>query len=143
MGASTSRKVSKELLQCDNEVGGKVLALVLDKKEEDDVFKARVVALTVLANAIEAVGGNIEDELREQLRPALLGELSKDQIESNPRAAQMACRCLEHLIQGDHNASGLYEGLESALEVGTARHAGLQRQAQRCLDKINGGSRSR
>jgi hypothetical protein len=138
MGPSTARKVSVELLKPDNEVGSKVLSLVLDKKKEvDRMFNLQVTAMTVIANALEAVNGAVSDIVRENLRPVLLQELG--QAESNPRSAQMAARCVEFLLEGDHNIGELEIVLETALEAGTARHAGLRRQAQVCLDKINEG----
>jgi hypothetical protein len=136
MGASTARKVSLELLKPDNEVGSKVLALVVDKKEEDYMFNLQVLAMSVLANAIQAVNGVVSDFVRENLRPVLLEALRH--AESNPRSAQMAARCVEFLMDGDHDIGELHEVLETALESGKARHAGLMRQAQVCLDKING-----
>jgi hypothetical protein len=137
MGASTARKVSLELLKPDNEVGSKILALVVDKKDDDFMFKLQVMAFSVLANAIQAVDGVVSGIVREHLRPVLLEALH--QAESNPRSAQMAARCVEFLMDGDHDIGDLHGALETALESGKARHAGLMRQAQVCLDKINGG----
>lgn len=139
VGPSTARKVSIELLKPDNEVGSKVLALVIDKKkEEDHMFNLQVMSMTVIANAIQAVNGAVSDMVREHLRPVLLQELR--QAESNPRAAQMAARCLEYLLAGDHDVGEVCSLLETAEQAGKARHAGLQRQAQICLDKIHGES---
>jgi hypothetical protein len=101
------------------------------------MFNLQVTAMTVIANALEAVNGAVSDIVRENLRPVLLQELG--QAESNPRSAQMAARCVEFLLEGDHNIGELEIVLETALEAGTARHAGLRRQAQVCLDKINEG----
>jgi hypothetical protein len=134
MGKSTAHAVSSELLASSNEVGSKVFDLLSKKESEEDVFKLRVVALSILANALEAVQGNMEGVLRELLRPILLQLLSK--AESNPRAAQMAARSFEFLYQGDHDQGEIAAALEAARAVGAARHAGLFQQAQLCLDKM-------
>jgi hypothetical protein len=135
MGASTARKVSLELLKPDNEVGSKVLALVVNKKEEDYMFNLQVLAMSVLANAIQAVNGVVSEFVREHLRPVLIDALRY--ADANPRSAQMAARCVEFLMDGDHDIGELHGELETAFESGKARHAGLMRQAQVCLNKIN------
>jgi hypothetical protein len=117
-----------------NDVGAKVLSLVIDKKGDDDMFKLRTMAMTALANAVHSVKGNVPEILREQLRPVLIEELRT--AEKFPRIAVQAARIIEHFLPQDQETSGLHEALETALEVGTARNASLQRHAQRCLDKI-------
>lgn len=136
MGLATARSVSAELLRPGNDVGTKVLALVMARKEEEDIFKLRTMAMTVLANAIQAVKGEVDMSLREELRPVLIQELYR--ADQNPRTAQMAGLCVEHLLQDDHDAAEFHDSLEKALEVGTARHAGLMRQAEKCLKKLRG-----
>jgi hypothetical protein len=134
MGKSTALAVSTELLSSSNEVGSKVFDILSKKESEEEVFKLRVVALSILANALEAVQGKMEGVLREMLRPILLRQLSK--AASNPRAAQMAARSFEFLYQGDHDQGEVAAALEAARAVGAARHAGLFQQAQLCLDKM-------
>jgi hypothetical protein len=135
MGLKTARAVSEQLLQPGNQVGTKVLALVLSNKAADeaqeDCFKLRLLAMTVLANAIHLVQGKIHMLLREELRPTLLAAL--ENAHANARFAQLACDCLEPLLADDHDAGAFYDALETAREAGTARHAGLQRQAEVCL----------
>jgi len=134
MGKATAKSVSAELLRPGNEVGTKVLALVMAKRDEEDMFKLRSMAMTVFANAVASVKGNIDASLREEVRPVLIEELFN--ADKNPRSAQMAAKCVEHLLQGDHVAAEFHDALDKAREVGAARHAGLEKQAKRCLDKI-------
>lgn len=135
MGRSTSRSVSKALLTPGHPVGTKIVALVMGKNDVEDMFKLRTMAMTVLANAIQAVKGDIDMSLREEIRPMLMNELRT--AATNPRCAQMAAVAVEYLLAEDHEAEEFYAPLETALEAGTARHAGLMRQAQRCLDKLH------
>jgi hypothetical protein len=136
MGASTAHSVSMELLRVDSDidVGSKVLSFVLDKKGEDEMFKLRSMAMLVLANAVQAVHGQIHEMLREQLRPVLIKELRM--ADKSPRNAVQAARAIECLLSEELNLNDIHSALEFALEAGTARHAALQRQAQQCLDKI-------
>jgi hypothetical protein len=135
MGSSTARKVSLLLLQPDNAVGREVLSRV-EMKKSDDEFNLRNLAFTILANAICNVQGKaVTGSLREHIRRILLQELL--QAESSPRSAHMAARCIEYLIEGDHDLAAIHVALEKALEVGLARHAGLMRQAQKCLDQVS------
>jgi hypothetical protein len=139
MGRGTARSVSMELLKPGNVVGSKVLSLVTAKDDEEDMFKLRTMAMTVLANAIQALKGQIDMGLREEIRPQLIQKLYE--ADKNPRSAQMAAVCVEHLIQDDHFAAEFHDALEKAYETGTARHAGLERQAKKCLEKLQGTAR--
>ena len=134
MGRATARAVSKDLLrqQTENDVAAKVLSLVIDKQGDDDMFKLRSMALQVVANAFQALEGDVPAMLKEQLRPVLIQELR--QADSSPRAAVQAARVVEFLVPQD-TGSDLHSALEKALEAGAARHAALERQAQVCLDK--------
>ena len=133
MGLATAKAVSTDLLMSTSEVGNKVFDL-LCKKDEEEGFKLRALAFCILANSLEATKGNLDQVIRELLRPVLLRELNK--AESNPRSAQMAARCFEFLYKGDHDQGEIAAALEKAQSVGAARHAGLYQQAQRCLDKM-------
>jgi|UniRef100_A0A8J9X798 hypothetical protein len=134
VGEKTAFAVSTELLQVESEVGSKIISLLVDRTVEDDIFKLRVMALTVIANAIQTVKGDISDMVREMLRPTLLQEMQG--AHKNPRAAQMAARCVQFLLEGDHDVAEVHSVLQVALQAGQVRHAGLERQAQVCLDKI-------
>lgn len=133
MGLATAKAVSTDLLFSTNEVGNKVFDL-LCKKDEEEGYKLRSLAFCILANALEATTGSIDQVIRELIRPVLLQELNK--AESNPRSAQMAARCFEVLYKGDHDQGEIAAAVEKAQSVGAARHAGLYQQAQRCLDKM-------
>lgn len=136
MGLATSKAVSMELLGSNNDVGSKILMLIMSSpKSQEETFDLRVMAMNVLANVLQVVGGNIPSDIKSQLRPVLKQDLRK--AESNPRVACVAARCVEHLIENDRSASEIYyDALEAALQVGNDRHAGLMRQAERCLQKI-------
>ena len=134
MGLSTARAVSTELLKSENEVGRRVYSLIVNRSsEEETAVGLRVTALGILGNAVKATG-SVPRYLREPLRPVLLEDLKK--AESHPRTALMAARCLERFIGGDHDTTELNDAFESALEAGQSRHAGLMRQAERCLAMI-------
>ena len=136
MGEATARCVSTELFKPDNEVGEKLIDLIVSKKKEDDMFHLHVMAMTILANSLFAVEGNIPDMVREELRPTLLKELEQANA-SNLLAAQYAARCLEFLWRGDHDVGQLQAALETARGVGQARHSGLEQQAKRTLSRIH------
>ena len=136
VGVKTARSVSSKLLEADNAVGSKVLSLVLDRKGEDELFKLRTCAFTVLANAMHAVKGDMSDTpLREQLSRVLIDELRDAQ--ENPRLAVQAARCVEMLLhKNEQEDADMHSALMKANEVGAARHAGLEEQAQKCLAKF-------
>lgn len=135
MGAATALSVSTELVRidADNDVGGKVLSLIIDKQGDDDIFKLRSMALQIIANVFQSVNGNVPVMLRDQLRSVLVNELR--QAEKNPRIAVQAARILEFFVPED-TGSDLHNALEIALEAGAARYASLERQAHVCLDKL-------
>jgi len=136
MGCNTARKVSKALLEEDSDVGSKVVSLVADNKlDHDETFGLRVQAMAILSNSIPAVHADIPSWLREELRPVLLTQLKR--AESNPQLAYLSSKCLEPLIDGDHNSSELHSALEIARSVGESRHSALCRQAERCIQKIS------
>ncbi|KAL7568753.1 hypothetical protein ACA910_021745 [Epithemia clementina (nom. ined.)] len=146
MGSTTASCVATELLKPDNQVGAKLVDLIVSKKpnqQDDEMFHLRVMALTSVANALSAVHSRPQQEqatvipnvFREALRPTLLRELEQANA-SNLLAAQQAARCLEFLWRGDHNIGQLQAALEVAQAVGQARHAGLEQQAQRTLSRI-------
>jgi len=137
MGYVTAKTVSTELMTSSStEVGAKLLMLILSSpKVQDETFDQRVMAMGVLANVLQVVAGDIPEGIKMQLRPVMKQDLRK--AESNPRLATIAARCIEYLIDNDHSASDIYhDALEAAYQVGNDRHAGLMRQAERCLQKI-------
>jgi hypothetical protein len=136
MGFATSKAVSSELLGSSNDVGGKLLMLILSSpKPHEETFDLRVMAMNILANVLQVVAGNVPDSIKMQLRSVMKQDLRR--AESNPRLATIAARCVEHLIENDRSASDIYyDALEAAYQVGNDRHAGLMRQAERCLQKI-------
>ncbi|GKY94075.1 hypothetical protein MPSEU_000374000 [Mayamaea pseudoterrestris] len=133
MGDKTSRAVSYELLRTGNVVGGKLLDHVMATKT-DDIYHLRTMAMTILANVVVAVNGDVGQGLYEQIRPVLLQELNA--ANKNARMAQLSCLVVEQLLAQDHDVAEFHMALEKALEAGMARHAGLERQAKLCLDKL-------
>lgn len=137
MGYVTAKSVSTELMTSSStDVGAKLLMLILSNpKPQDETFDQRVMAMGVLANVLQVVGGDVPEHIKTQVRPVMKQDLRK--AESNPRLATIAARCIEHLIDNDRSASDIYhDALEAAYQVGNDRHAGLMRQAERCLQKI-------
>ena len=137
MGMATAKSVSVELMNSSsNDVGSKLLMLILSSpKNQEETFDLRVMAMNVLANVLMVVSGDVPEAIKMQLRPVMKQDLRK--AESNPRLATIAARCIEHLVENDRSASDIYhDALEAAFQVGNDRHAGLMRQAERCLQKI-------
>lgn len=136
MGSSTACAASKELfrLDNDNEVGAKILSLIIDKQGDDDTFNLRTMSLNVAANAFQAVDGKFPQMLKEQLRGVLLRDLrcAKD----NQRNAIHAARIIQYFVPDD-NGSDMYTALEAAQDVGMSRNALLERYVRICLDKYN------
>jgi hypothetical protein len=135
IGTRTAESVSTEFLKLDdaNEVAGSVLSFILDKKVDDDMAKLRALAFQATANAFQAVNGKVSPILKDQFRFVVVDELRE--AKKTPRNALQAARIAEFLIPEDAG-SDLHNALEMAAEVGAARHAALQRQAQLCLDKL-------
>jgi hypothetical protein len=135
IGNSTARMVSTELfrLDNDNEVGAKILSLIIDKQGEDDTFKLRSMALNVAANAFQAVEGEFPLMLKEQLRSVLLEELRS--ASGNARNAVQAARIMQYLVP-EENGSDVHSALEIAHQAGISRNALLERHVQVCLDKL-------
>ena len=136
IGRNTARTVAEALFLLDNDclVGVKILSLINDKQEDDDIFKLRTMALTVVANAFEAVEGRFPMILKEQLRRSLLHELRS--AKENTRNAVHAARILYFYLPQD-NGSDVYSALEVAQEVGAQRNALLEHHVQMCLDKFD------
>jgi hypothetical protein len=137
MGYVTAKSVSTELMTSNStDVGAKLLMLILSSpKAQEETFDQRVMAMGVLANVLQVVAGDVPEHIKAQVRPVMKQDLRK--AESNPRLATIAARCIEHLIDNDRSASDIYhDALEAAYQVGNDRHAGLMRQAERCLQKI-------
>jgi hypothetical protein len=149
MGLGTARGVSAELLRPDNETGARLFAFMSNKssaeassssssssqQEFQDVFHLRVMALTVLANAVQATRGHMDAGVLEQIRPVLIQELKT--ADSNPRSAQIAARCFEYLRLVSSADMELRSALETARKAGEVRHVGLMHQAQLCLDAMS------
>lgn len=140
MGYVTAKSVSTELMTSSStDVGAKLLLLILSSpKAQEETFDQRVMAMGVLANVLACVAEQVPESVQMQLRPVMKQDLRK--AESNPRLATIAARCIEFLIDSMDtraNAQDVYhDALEAAYQVGNDRHAGLMRQAERCLQKI-------
>ena len=133
MSLSTARAVSTELLKADSEVGAKVFTYIVKRSTDESQMTLRAISLQILADSMRA-SSIVPEYVRAPLRPVLLAYL-KD-AEAHPRTALLAARCLEFFIRGDQDTMELNEAFEHAREVGEARHAGLMRQAERCISSI-------
>lgn len=136
MGTTTVKSVAKELIKDNNEVGSKVLSMILDTKGEDETFKLRTLAMTILANTLQSVSKeDIPQILQEQLKPILLRELRS--AEKNQRTAVQAAKCVEAILMVDSSSFADYdEALQIAMEVGRSRHLALERQVHKCFNKV-------
>jgi hypothetical protein len=136
IGRNTARSVAEALYVNNNDfgIGNKVVSLIIDKQEVDDVFKLRTMALAVVANAFEAVDGHFPKILKEQLRRTILHELRSSA--ENTRNAVHAARILYFYVPQD-NGSDVHSALEVAYEVGAQRNALLEHHVQMCLDKLD------
>lgn len=133
MGRKTAAAVSREMLAPGNAVGGVVLDYLL-REDSDDVYHLRTMAMTILANAVVAVAGEVDQSLGKQMRPALLQALQR--ADDSARMAQLACVILEYLLVDKDGDAALMEALESARSSGMAHHAGLEKQALQCITKL-------
>jgi hypothetical protein len=133
MGIKTSRTVSRELLRPGNAVGATLLDHLMTDKTAD-MYHLQTMAMTILANAVVAVKGDIQASLHEQIRPILLQTLYR--ADTKAHMAQLSCLILEHILRNDHDLGEFHVALEKAYEAGMAHHAGLERQAKRCLEKL-------
>lgn len=135
MGAATAHAVSSQLTTSDTQdVGAKVMSLVMNKEGEDDTFNLRSMALVVVANVFQALRGEVTSALKEQLRPVLLDELRK--ADTAPRNALQAARVFEFYVLGNSNCDDneLHNLLVLAHKSGSVRYAALELEAQKCLD---------
>lgn len=134
MGTATAAKVSAAIVQPNNQIGAKLVALVNDKSPTDEGTGLRTLAMTILANVIRSVDGNINQTMRDAVRPILLQELMA--AEKTPQMAYLAATCLEPLLHGDCNRSEFSSVLATACRVGEAKHTGLLNQAKQCMQKV-------
>jgi hypothetical protein len=135
IGRNTARSVAEELFVLDSDcVATKILSLILDKQDDDDIFKLRTMALAVVANAFESVDGRFPKILKDQLRRTLLHELRS--AKENTRNAVHAARILYFYVPQD-NGTDVHSALEVAHEIGTQRNALLEHHVQMCLEKFD------
>ena len=137
MGTTTARKISTAFLEPGDDVGIKVIALVQDDSMDpaDETFGLRLMAMTALSNGIQALSGDIDESLWNELRPIFIKILRK--APDNPQLAYLAARSLEFHVQQDPDPSELRAILQSAQAVGESCHADLRREAGVCLTKID------
>lgn len=128
MGTRTAEAISSELLRLNdsNEVAGNVFSLLMDESSDGDVYKLRTLTFQAVANAFQAVNGDVSSVLKEQLVDLVSGALR--QAEKSPRIAYQAARMAIYFRNSE-----LQSPLKNALEVGKMRHSALERQAQLCL----------
>lgn len=141
MGLSTSKRVSRALVEPNSDVGSRVFALIVDSKQQQDQDEmVRNLAMTILSNTVQGVKGDLNPMMREALRPVLIQELKK--AEDNPQMAYLAAKCLEPLISIAGNYfSELYDVLDTAQSIGEARHAALRDVCEKCIQKVDDASR--
>lgn len=131
MGETTAREVATVLLSPGNEVGAKVLDVIVVRNRENDEIGLPLLAMTVLCNVVTSLNGNVSINLQSLLRPILIDELRN--AEKDTQMAYMSAKCLTPLVKGCVNDNELYAALLSACEVGKKKHAGLAEQTKECL----------
>lgn len=135
MGRTASKNISTAFLEPGNDVGTKVVAIVEnDEVDPDETFGLRLMAMTALANGIQAVSGDISESLWDRLRPIFVKILLT--ASDNPQMAYLAARSIEFHILQDPDPIELGSILKSAHSVGQSCHADLNREADRCLKKL-------
>jgi hypothetical protein len=134
MGKTTARGVATVLLTPGNEVGAKVLEVIVVRNRENDEIGLRLMAMTVLCNVVTSLDGNVSINLHSLLRPILIEELQN--AEEDTQMAFIAAKCLNQLVKGCVHDNELYAALTSACEVGKDKHAGLAEQAKQCLQTM-------
>lgn len=138
MGNHTAVGVAKVLLTPGNEVGTKVFDMICKKQETKvhDEYGMRLMAMTVLSNVVTALNGDVTANMNALLRPVMIQELL--QADSNPQMAFCAAKCIKPLLTYySVDDDELYRALRVSLEAGKAKHAGLAKQAEACLQKMD------
>jgi hypothetical protein len=131
MGETTAREVATVLLSPGNEVGAKVLEVIVVRNRENDEIGLPLLAMTVLCNVITSLNGNVSINFQSLLRPILVEELKN--ADRDTQMAFISAKCLTPLVKGRVNDNELYAALTSACEVGKEKHAGLAEQTRQCL----------
>ena len=135
MGRKTAQSVSTVLLEPGNEIARKVLTIAAAPKGGDNL-RLRLLAMTVVANAVRSATGAVNGATKASLRPILLAHLQD--ADNNAQLAFLAARCAEYTVSsGDVDASEIGSLLQQAKVVGESKHAALRDQAARCLRKMN------
>lgn len=134
MGNKTAESVAKILSSPCNEVGCKVLEVILNEDKEGDEVGLRLAALTVLRNVVIALKGDVSADLKSTLRPILTKELRNAEV--TPQMAYLAAQCVAPLLDSEVKDSELHSALVGALQVGKDKHVGLMEQAQLCLQSF-------
>lgn len=138
MGQSTSKSVSESIVTAGNPVGGKVFEIIttrnsLDSEETEIHYD---LAMSITANVLRNVSGNISSFHRSAIRPILIRDM--ENAEKKPQRAFAALRCLDSLIASDEYPTDLYGVLEKCKDVGEAKHSALRVQAEKCIRLIDG-----
>lgn len=138
MGQSTSKSVSESIVTAGNTVGGKVFEIIttrtsLDSEETELHYD---LAMSITANVLRNVSGNISSFHRNAIRPILIRDM--ENAEKKPQRAFAAARCLDSLLASDEYPTDLYGVLEKCKDVGEAKHSALRVQAEKCIRLIDG-----
>lgn len=116
IGKTTARNVSNKLMQLDSAVGVRVLAILRNRSMEDEPFKLRSMAMTILENAMSSITIDLDSRMAEQIRPILHDEI-KD-ADQNPRLALRASRCSSRLISFNEPKSDSQVSLGETKTIG-------------------------
>lgn len=133
IGKNTAELISQALLDPSNEIGDLVISNCQTSEIEDSLSP---LALSVLANALNAVPGKVCSRHRRALLPILIQYL--EDATTSPRMAYFAARCLEPILrQESFSTSDVLSALRVAKRVGELKHNALSDQAKNCMSLIN------
>lgn len=138
MGQSTAKSVSESIVTAGNAVGGKVFEIITTRKslDSEETELHYDLAMSITANVLRNVSGNISSFHRNAIRPILIRDM--ENAEKKPQRAFAAARCLDSLLASDEYPTDLYGVLEKCKDVGEAKHSALRVQAEKCIRLIDG-----
>jgi len=122
---STSRNISKEIMQPDNDIGRKVTNIILTDQsileKTNSHPNLRPMAMNILSNVLIMVP--VENIPKDTLQ-GLLTVFQKELMNAgnNPRIAHITTKCVKQLIIGQKEIGALFESaLESSAQVGYSK----------------------
>jgi hypothetical protein len=133
IGKTTAQLISKVLLDPSNDICD---ILISTCRKSDDEDSLSPLALSVLANALNAFPGKVPSRHIRALLPILVQYL--EDATSSPLMAYIAAKCLEPILRQERfSTSKILSALNVAKTVGELKHNALSNQAKSCMRLIN------